>query len=148
MTKKRNFDQKLKFYSNIEIVTNYRNFGQKSKFWRKIDTLVKNWNFSKISKFCQKSKKRNFTKVNFWLHIPNNCFVTTNKKECNIKNYFWNFLYSGFFPEFKKNQFLSDRRFFAVSIFFLENFRKIWNFWRGKKRAGRRIETGAYKYYR
>ena len=43
--KNRNFGQKSKFWSKIEILGKNRNFGQKSKFWAKIEILGKNRNF-------------------------------------------------------------------------------------------------------
>jgi len=37
-----NVGQKLKFWSEVEILVKNRNFGQKLKFWSKIEILVRN----------------------------------------------------------------------------------------------------------
>jgi len=76
----RNFGQKWKFFSKIEIMVKNgnllenRNFGQKSKFFSKIEILVNNRNFSRKSKFSPKIeilvKNRNFSrKSKFWSKI-------------------------------------------------------------------------------
>ena len=69
--KNRNFAQKTKFWSKIEILLKQQNFGQKSKFCAKIETLVKNRIFGQQSKFWSKIesllKKRNFSqKSKLW----------------------------------------------------------------------------------
>jgi len=69
--KNRNFPQKFKFWSEIEVLVKYRNFPQKLKCWSKIRILLKNWNFgqklkcsskiemcSKIKMFAKKLKIR------------------------------------------------------------------------------------------
>ena len=70
----RNFDQKSKFWSKIEILIENRNFGQKSKFWSKIKILVKNRNFGQKSKFWSKIEilARNWNygqKSEFWPEV-------------------------------------------------------------------------------
>jgi len=49
--KNRNFGQKSKFWSKIEVLAKHRNFGQKSKIWSKIEILVKNRNFGHTCTF-------------------------------------------------------------------------------------------------
>ena len=51
--KNRNFGQKSKFCSKIEILVKNQNFVQKSKFWSKIEILVKNPNCGQKSKFAK-----------------------------------------------------------------------------------------------
>jgi len=41
LDKTRNFGQKSKFWSKIEILVKNRNFGQKNKIWSNIENLVK-----------------------------------------------------------------------------------------------------------
>ena len=43
--KNRNFGQKWKFWSKMEILVKNGNFGQKWKCWSKMEILVKNRNF-------------------------------------------------------------------------------------------------------
>ena len=54
MPENRNFGQKSKFWSKIEILVKNRNFGQKSTFWSNIEILVKNRNFGQKSTFWSK----------------------------------------------------------------------------------------------
>jgi len=50
-SKKRNFGQKSKVLSKIEILVKNQNFGQKSKFWSNIEFFVKYQIFCQISIF-------------------------------------------------------------------------------------------------
>ena len=56
MSKNRNFGQKSKFWSTIEILVKHRNFGQTSQFWSNIEILVKHRNFGQTSKFLSNIK--------------------------------------------------------------------------------------------
>jgi len=57
----RKFDKKtqdvtIRDETNRGILFKNRNFSQKSKFWSKLEILVKNRNFGKTRNFSQKSK--------------------------------------------------------------------------------------------
>ena len=65
LDKNRNFGQKSKFWTKIEILDKNRNFRQKSKFWTKIELLNKTEilniikkSHKKIYEFCIEKKSK------------------------------------------------------------------------------------------
>jgi len=118
LVKNRNFGQKSKFWSKIDILVKSRNFGQKSTFWSKVEILVKNRNFGQKSKLTFLCYWIFFNIFNFLLHFV---FLL---KSCSLY-IFTNICFKFIFFQYLK--FWIEEKYFRVRCILIFGLMQTWN---------------------
>jgi len=109
LNKYRNFEQRSKFWTKIEILNKDRNFEQRSKFWKKLEILFKNVNI-KSRTFSPLCILRSFlTKYSSDFAVKSYCKLLIGKylffKPCKVKLYLMTYYLCHIFPIIKINIF-------------------------------------------